>query len=83
VLLHQQHQRHSHHELVGNRVKKGAKLRHLAQFAGQVTIKPVCDRGQPEYASSHQTVIFKRQVENQHQHRHQRDAAYGEAIGYI
>jgi len=48
VGLHQQHQRHGHHELVGHRIEEGAEGRGLRQAPGEIAVEPVGEGAEGE-----------------------------------
>ncbi|MNJ63689.1 hypothetical protein D3C77_596070 [compost metagenome] len=72
--LHQQHQGHGDHQLVGDRVEERAKGRALLQATGQVAVKPVSGRSNGEDAARCDIAPVIRNIKQQNEDRNEQDA---------
>ncbi|MCY1466174.1 hypothetical protein D9M71_844320 [compost metagenome] len=72
--LHQQHQGHGNHQLVGHRVEEGAKRRALLQATRQVAVQPVGGGGNGEHAAGGYVAPVIGHIEQQDEDRDEQDA---------
>ncbi|MNT88745.1 hypothetical protein D3C72_2293560 [compost metagenome] len=83
MLLHQQHKRHGHHQLVRHRIEEGAERRALLPAPGQVAVEPVGDRSDGEHCASRQIAPGERQIEQQDENGNEQYAQNGEQVWNI
>ncbi|KKO14933.1 hypothetical protein V520_15050 [Pseudomonas putida KG-4] len=74
VGLHQQHQGHRHHQLVGHRVEEGTERRALLQSTRQVAVQPVGGGGNGEHTAGGHVAPVVRHIEQQYEDRDEQDA---------
>ena len=74
VHLHQQHQGHGDHQLVGHRVQEGTERCALLKAARQVAVQPVSGGGDGEHAAGGHVAPVIGHIEQQDEDRDEQDA---------